>query len=113
MTKEELWKQVRHELDWFTYYGYWEDKKVMDMDKSLYDQVRSIGYAKVVTELDLRCIGYLCFEWKDGMELEDLIPLMERRNTKENKLSPMEIWLKLYPEDKQKFYNKLNKIEYE
>jgi hypothetical protein len=113
MTKEELWKQVKPELEWFTYYGFWEDKVVMDMDKSLYDQVRSIGYTKVVTDLDLRCVGYLSFKWVDGMSVSDLVPLMERRDTKENKFSPMEVWLKLYPEDKQNFYNKLNKIENE
>ena len=111
MDKEELWKQVSRELDWLAYYGYREDREKVDMDKPLYDQVRSIGYTKVVTPLDVRCNGWLCFEYTDGMTIEDLVPLMERRNSEENKFTPVEIWVKLFPEDKELIYKRLNKMK--
>jgi hypothetical protein len=111
MNKEELWKHVDREVDWAKYYGYAEDIKVLDMDKPFYDQVRSIGYAKVNTPLDIRCNGYLCFEYKDGMKVEDLVSLNQRRNSEENKFTPLEVWVMLYPEDKEIINKRLKKIK--
>ena len=111
MNREELWKTVDREVDWLAYYGYRDDRKNVDMDKQVYDQIKSIGYAKVNTPLDIRCNGYLCFVWKDGMTIDDLEPLNESRNTEENKFTPLEVWVKLYPEDKELIYKRINKIK--
>jgi len=111
MDKETLWKHVDREVDWLAYYSHQESSETLNMDKPLYDQLISIGYTKVVTPLDIRCNGWLCFEYEDGMELGDLVPLNERRNPQENKFTPLEIWVRLYPEDKQMIYKRINKMK--
>ena len=111
MNKDELWKHVDREIDWAAYYGYSKDRDLLDMNKPFYDQVRSIGYAKVNTPLDVRCNGYLCFVYTEGMSIEDLVPLSERRNSEENKFTPMEVWVMLYPQDKEMIYKRLRKIK--
>jgi hypothetical protein len=111
MNKETLWKHVDRETDWLAYYSHQESSEKLNMDEPLYDQLVSIGYTKVVTPLDIRCNGWLCFEYTDGMTIEDLVPLMERRNSEENKFTPVEIWVKLFPEDKELIYKRLNKMK--
>lgn len=109
MKKNELWKIVELEIQWLAYYGLGEDRKVLDLTKeSIYEQLRSIGYTKRVIPLDLRCIGALCYKWKEGMDVEDLVPLNERRNLNERKFSPLEIWVKLFPSEKEMIYKKIN-----
>jgi hypothetical protein len=109
MKKEELWKMVDLETQWLAYYGLREDREVLDLSKnSIYEQLRSIGYTKRVIPLDLRCIGALCYEWKEGMCVENLVPLNERRNLEENKFTPTEIWVKLFPNEKELIYKKIN-----
>lgn len=111
MEKEKLWKIVCNEIEWMSHYGFSEDRLNLDLTKdNIYDQIQSIGYAKVNTPLDLRCIGWLSFKWENGMSIEDLIPLNERRDPLDNRYSPCEIWVKLYPEDNELIYNKINKI---
>jgi hypothetical protein len=109
MKKEELWKLVELEIQWLAYYGLGEDRKKLDLSKdSIYEQLRSIGYTKRVIPLDLRCIGALCYKWEEGMGVEDLVPLNERRNFVENKFTPLETWVKLFPNEKEMIYKKIN-----
>jgi hypothetical protein len=37
--------------------------------------------------------------------------LNERRNSEENKFTPLEIWVRLFPEDKELIYKRLNKMK--
>ncbi len=111
MDKEELWNDVDREINWLAYYGHKDSKEKLNMDEPIYDQLISIGYTKVVTPLDVRCNGWLCFEWRDGMTIDDLVPLNKRRNPDENKFTPLEIWVKLYPGDKEIIYKRLNKMK--
>jgi hypothetical protein len=109
MKKEELWKLVDLETQWLAYYGLGEDRKKLDLSKdTVYEQLRSIGYTKRVIPLDMRCIGCISFMWTKGMVVEDLVTLNERRNFVENKFTPLEVWLKLYPSEKEFIYKKLN-----
>lgn len=109
MKKEELWKIVELEIQWLAYYGLREDREKLDLSKeSIYEQLRSIGYTKRVIPLDLRCIGPLSYNWGKEISIENLVSLNERRNLVENRFSPVEIWVKLYPNDKELIYKKLN-----
>ena len=105
--KERLKKEVDLEIQWLKYYGLREDREKLDLSKSIYEQVRSIGYTKRVVPLDLRCIGCLSYEWRDNITIEELVPLNERRDGV-NKFTPLEIWIKLFPQDKKIIYNLLN-----
>lgn len=109
MKKEEFWKIVDKEIQWLAYYGLGEDRKKLDLSKNtIYEQLRSIGYTKRVIPLDLRCIGYLSYKWEEGMVVENLTPLNERRNVDGNTFSPLEIWIKLFPNERELIYKKIN-----
>lgn len=109
MNKNELWSYVEHEINMLRYYGYREDRKNLDInDVSLYDQIRSIGYAKVKTPLDLRCAGYICFKYEDGMSIEDLVSLNQLRSQKNGTFSPLEVWIFMFPEDRKFIYEEIN-----
>lgn len=111
MKKEELWKYVLSEINMIRYYGYREDREKLDMNgPSIYSQIRSIGYAKVKTPLDLRCAGYICFEYRVGLSLDELVSLNERRNEIENKFTPLEIWILMFPEDRKMIYDEIIRI---
>ena len=107
MSKIELWKLVEQEMSWFIYYGYKGDRKSVNMDRPLYDQVRSIGYAKVNTPLDIRCTS-LSSVWGGEIPLEFE---NKRRDSEGNRFTPLETWVLLYPEDKELIYKKINKYE--
>ena len=105
--KERLKKGVEHEIQWLRYYGLREDREKLDLSKSIYEQVRSIGYTKRVVPLDLRCIGCLSYQWKEGLTVENLEPLNERRNGID-RFTPLEMWVKLYPNEIETIYKLLN-----
>lgn len=105
--KEKLKKEIDLEIQWLRYYGLREDRKRLDLTKNIYEQIRSIGYTKRVIPLDLRCIGYLSYKWEDGMTVEELKPLNERRNGID-KFTPLETWIKLYPNEIETIYKLLN-----
>ena len=105
---EKLKREVEHEIQWLHYYGYKPDRVKLDLSKGgIYEQIQSIGYTKRVVPLDLRCIGGLAYVWNDDTNIDNLICLSERRNGID-KLSPIELWVKLFPNDIEKIYNKLN-----
>lgn len=101
MNKEELKKRSIKELEWMRYYGLREDRNNLDLNSNveIYDQIRSIGYAKVNTDLDIRCNGYLSIKFESGKSIEELEVFNERRNINDNKFSPLEIFNKLYPNE--------------
>lgn len=105
---EKLKKDLDHEIQWLKYYGYREDRLKLDLSKGgVYEQVISIGYTKRVIPLDMRCIGALSYEWNENTNTDNLKCLNERRNGAD-KLSPIELWVKLYPNEIEMIYNKLN-----
>lgn len=57
--------------------------------------------------LDLRCIGCLSYQWKEGLTVENLEPLNERRNGID-RFTPLEMWVKLYPNEIETIYKLLN-----
>jgi len=109
MTKEQLKRDSEQELSWMKYYGYREDRQKFNikLNTSIYDQVRSIGYAKVNTPLDLRCNGYLSIKYKEGMRIEDMEVFDSRRDPSKNLFTPLEVFMKLYP-DEIDIYSNLN-----
>jgi len=101
--EEKLLKEVELEVQWLRYYGLREDRIKVDLSKPIYEQIRSIGYTKRVIPLDLRCIGYLSYEWEEGTTVDKLKPLNERRDGVK-RFTPLEVWLKIHPEEIEKFY---------
>ena len=88
MNKKELIRHSKQELEVMRYYGFKEDRKNLDLTskEGIYEQVRSIGYSKVNTDLDLRCNGYISIKFEDGKSIDEMEVFQERRSLKENKL---------------------------
>ena len=94
MKIEDIKKYVIHELEWLRYYALEEDRLKLNNESSIYDQLRSIGYTKRVIPLPNRCsAAWIKFE-NDEIELSDGSP----RCIEKNIYTPLEVWLKVYPE---------------
>lgn len=105
MTKEELYKYVETEISALIYYGYSEGKKNLDLSKSPYDQLVSIGYTKRVIPLDRRCAHSRVTAKEritESTKIEDLEFIREHRNHETNIYTGLEFWLMKYPEDRER-----------
>ena len=104
MKKEQLKKEVELELQWLKYYGFREDRENYDPSKLPYEQLRSIGYAKVNTPLPLRC-GFFRVTADEPIsidtELEDLIVSNDSRNIEQNIFTALDFWTIKFPEDRE------------
>lgn len=110
MDKKEFEKLINHEVDWLKYYAFWEDREKLTIDSELYEDLRSIGYAKVNTPLDKRCPK--CIVTSDEIitentNVEDIYYIANLRNHEENRYTPLEVYLIIYPEKKQEIIDKL------
>lgn len=104
MTKEQLKKAVKLELEWLKYYALREDRKIYDPSKLAYEQLRSIGYAKVNTPLPIRC-GFLRVTAVKPIssvtKLKELIISSSNRNIEQNIFTALDFWTIKYPEDRE------------
>jgi hypothetical protein len=101
MTIEELNKLVDLEIQWLRYYGHEESRNKLNEKSNLYEDLVSIGYTKRVMKLDLRC----CPCTITGTELSNL--KKENKLRSNTNLSPIEIYIKIYPEKKMEIFNRL------
>jgi hypothetical protein len=109
MNIEELEKYVDLEIQWLNYYANRETREKLTEHSDIYNDLISIGYTKRVIKLDLRCCPCTITSdetIKEGMELLKL-----RKHSVnlrgENKLSPIETYIKIYPYKKISIINKL------
>ncbi len=104
INKDELKKVVELELQWLKYYSYAPSKENLDLSKSLYDQLTSIGYAKKNIELDKRC-AFLrltsMYRINRLIKLEQLEESGLYRDHIKNVFTALEIWMLMYPEDNE------------
>jgi len=94
MKIEELKKYVIHELEWLRYYALEDSRKKLNNESSIYDQLVSIGYTKRVIPLPNRCSAAWIKMIDNNIELSKEYP----RCIEKNIYTPLEVWLKLYPE---------------
>ena len=94
MKIEELKNYVIHELEWLRYYALEDSRKKLNNDSSIYDQLVSIGYTKRVIPLPNRCSAAWIKMNGNDLELSKEHP----RCIEKNIYTPLEVWLKLYPE---------------
>lgn len=113
MTIQELNKLVDHELQWLKYYALEEYRKKLTVDSNIYEDLKSIGYTKRVIPLDQRCAaGSITSKTNTPIceysILEDLEPVREYKNHKENKFTPLEVFWVLFPEQRDWVIQQLN-----
>lgn len=106
MTIEELKKLVDLELQWLRYYVREDSRMKINEDTEIYRDLVSIGYTKRVVKLDRRCSP--CVITSDELidEKTDISKLFKLATIRgENKYSPLEAFLILYPEKKMETLN--------
>lgn len=108
MTFEELKKLVEYEIQWLNYYSNRASKNNLNENSNIYEVLKTIGYTKRPIKLDIRCSP--CTLTSDvkiqkGTDLSKLFKINEHRG--ENKYSPLETFILIYPEMKNEIINKL------
>lgn len=110
MIQQELKIAVELELQWLQYYSFRGSKLNLDFTRSLYDQLEGIGYAKKNIDLDKRC-AFLRLTSDQPISrytpLEDIYESDLYRDNQNNIYTALEVWLILYPEDKEWVLSKL------
>ena len=114
MTIEELNKLVDLELQWLKYYSWKPSRMELNENSSIYTDLISIGYTKRVVKLDLRCVP--CVLTSDETITKDTdisqITKAEYKVRGENKLSPVETFITMFPERKMEIIDRLKNEDY-
>ena len=108
MKIEELKKLVDLEVQWLYYYSHSESRKKLNENSNIYEDLVSIGYTKRVMRLDLRCCPCVITSDEiisEGTNISKLIKINNLRG--ENKLSPIETYITVFPEKKMEIFNRL------
>jgi hypothetical protein len=108
ITEKDFWMWVDHEIDWLYYYSWYESRSALNENSEIYKDLLPLGYVKRQMPLDLRCAK--CFLTSDkiiepGTKIEDLYHISYPR--KDNVMTPLEIAIKIFPERKMEFLNRL------
>lgn len=108
MTLEELNKLVDLELQWLRYYSHVDSRNKLNENSNIYDDLVSIGYTKRVVKLDLRCCPCIITSDEIISKDFDLSKLKIDSNLRgENRLTPVETFIIIFPEQKMNILNKL------
>jgi len=109
MNINELEKLVELELQWLYYYSREDSKQNLNLESNIYEDLISIGYTKRPVKLDIRCCPCTITSDKIITEKTDISELFKSPINKrgENKLSPVEVYIKLFPDKKIDIINKL------
>ena len=110
--KKQLERWIDTELGLLRYYGFREDRCLLNENSDIYKDVRSIGYTKRPMELSLRCVPATITSDSpitSQTKIEDLY-LVYTRN-QENTFTPVETFIKLFPQRKMEIINILTSQE--
>ena len=95
MTESEFKIAIEQEISWLRYYALKRDE--LTESSNLYDDLISIGYTKRVIPLWDRCPKFIVtgdMMITEKTRIEDLKIITERRNTQDNKFTPLEVlWM--------------------
>jgi hypothetical protein len=108
MTLDELNKLVDHEIQWLYYYSTTESKNNLNENSEIYRDLKPMNYSKRIMKLDLRCCPCTITSDKEITSNTDISELKTDDYVRsENKLSPVEAFIKLYPDKKMLLLNRL------
>lgn len=109
MKLEELNKLIDLEINWLRYYTLRESRKLLNEKSEIYTDLKPMNYAKRIIALDLRCCPCIITSKEIITEELDLDKLEKLTFGKrgENKLSPIETYIKIFPNQKMDILNRL------
>jgi len=108
MELNELCKLIDIEIQWLHYYAHVESRERLNESSDIYNDLVPIGYTKRVMKLEMRCCP--CVITSDEIITEglDLSKLRKDKNLRgDNRLSPLEAYIKLFPDQKMIMLNRL------
>jgi len=108
ITEQEFFKWVDHEIDWLYYYTWYESRSALNENSDIYKDLTPMGYVKRMLPLDMRCAKGVITSDKPiepGIKFEDLQVTSFPR--KKNVMTPLEVAIKIFPERKMEFLNRL------
>ena len=112
MDIKELEKLIRHEISWLRYYALRETRYDLTEDSNIYEDLISIGYTKRVITLDKRCSAATLTsdnKIEYGIDLSELRYDYSLRDVENNKYTPLEVYLILFPEKKNYIIEEIKK----
>jgi len=110
MLEKEFLRCVNQELDWLKYYTWGKSREKLTLNSNLYEDLAPMGYVKRQLPLYNRCAP--CFVTADSkivesFNVEDIYDIAQPRNHQENRYTPLEAYLIIYPDKKQEIINRL------
>ena len=111
VTIEELKGLVDIEVGWLGLYGREDTRMKLNIDSSIYDDLVSIGWTKKVMKLELRCCPCIITSDETITENFDISKLKIAHTIRgENKYTPVEAYIKIYPDEKMDIINRIKKL---
>lgn len=113
MTKEELEKLAAQEIKWLIYYGCRSDREKLTIESDIYRDVNSIGYTKRRIPLHKRCVSCIITSKSTitkNLNESELIIDYSQRDKEQNKFTPLETYLIIYPDKKEEVISKIKNI---
>lgn len=109
MKLEELNKFIDLEIQWLRYYANKSTRSQLNENSNIYEDLKSIGYTKRVVKLDKRCCPCTITSDEIINEKSNLSDLRKSNlNLRgENRLSPIETFITIFPEKKMELLNRL------
>jgi hypothetical protein len=112
MTIEELNKLVDLEIQWLYYYAHIDSRNNLNENSNLYTDLVSIGYTKKVVPLFSRCVPCIITSEETIVEGLDVSKLRKDDNGRgENRYSPVEAFIIIFPDKKMEILNRLKPKE--
>lgn len=111
MTLEELNKLIDIEIQWLFYYAHIDSRNNLNENSNIYEDLVPIGYTKRPMSLSSRCIPCIITSDETITEKFDIFKLRKDSNLRgENRYSPVEAFIIIFPEKKMELLNRLKQI---
>ena len=108
MLIEELEKLIDLEIQWLRYYAHVDSRQNLNENSDIYNDLVPIGYTKRIMKLDRRCSPCIITSDEIINEETDVSKLVTDSNLRGyNRYSPIEAYIKIYPERKMEVLNRL------
>lgn len=112
MTLDELNKLIDLEIQWLYYYSHIDSRNSLNEKSNLYQDLVPIGYTKRVMSLFSRCVPCLITSEETIIEGLDVSKLKKDSSGRgDNKYSPVEAFIIIFPNKKMEILNRLKPKE--
>lgn len=114
MTIEELNKLIDIEIQWLKYYSLASSRESLNEQSDIYSDLKEMAYSKRRMPLAKRCCPYVITSEQKIDKNTDIseVNISLSKNRGNNVFSPIEAFIKLYPNRKMEIINRLKSSDY-